>query len=106
MRHVLVDHARSVNAEKRGHGAPKLSLNESMPAAEANIEDFLVLDEALTRLARFNPRKARIVEMRYFGGLGVEEIAELLDVSIATISREQKTAEAWLSHTMSAESGA
>jgi RNA polymerase sigma factor (TIGR02999 family) len=103
MRQVLVDHARSVNAEKRGHGAPRISLDDSIPASEANLEDFLALDEALTRLATFSVRKAKVVEMRYFGGLKVEEIAELLDVSIATVSREQRTAEAWLSSSMTPE---
>jgi RNA polymerase sigma factor (TIGR02999 family) len=105
MRQVLVDHARNVNAEKRGSGAPRLSLDQSVPSAEGSLEDFLVLDEALTRLGGFSPRKAQVISMRYFGGLKVEEIAELLDVSIATVSREQKTAEAWLSHVMSAEGG-
>jgi RNA polymerase sigma factor (TIGR02999 family) len=106
MRQVLVDHARSVNAEKRGHGAPKVSLDKSMPAMEGSVEDFLALDEALTRLAGFSSRKAHVIAMRYFGGLNVEEIAELLEVSIATVSRDQKTAEAWLSHAMSAGGGA
>jgi RNA polymerase sigma factor (TIGR02999 family) len=103
MRQVLVDHARALNAEKRGHGAPKASLDESIPAAGGTLEEFLALDEALNRLSGFSPRKGQIIEMRYFGGLNVEEVAILLDVSIATVSRDQKTAEAWLSQAMSAE---
>ena len=103
MRQVLVDHARAVNANKRGQGAPKAVLDESLPAAEGTLDEFLALDEALTRLADLSPRRAQVIEMRYFGGLNVEEVADLLDVSIATVSREQKTAEAWLSQAMNTE---
>lgn len=103
MRQILVDHARSLHAEKRGGGAPKASLEEAVALGVEGPGEFLVLDDALTQLAGFSPRKARIIEMRYFGGLNVEEMAEVLGVSIATISREQRTAEAWLSQAMSAE---
>ncbi len=103
MRQVLVDHARAVNADKRGAGVPRSPIDDSLPAAQGTLEEFLALDEALTQLAAANPRKAQIIEMRYFGGLNVEEVAGLLDVSIATISRDQKTAEAWLSQAMAAE---
>jgi RNA polymerase sigma factor (TIGR02999 family) len=103
MRQVLVDHARAVNAGKRGHGAPKATLDESKAAVEGTLEEFLALDEALTRLGGFSARKAQVIEMRYFGGLNVEEVADLLDVSIATVSRDQKTAEAWLSQAMSTD---
>jgi RNA polymerase sigma factor (TIGR02999 family) len=98
-----VDHARAVNADKRGAGVPRSPIDDSLPAAQGTLEEFLALDEALTQLAAANPRKAQIIEMRYFGGLNVEEVAGLLDVSIATISRDQKTAEAWLSQAMAAE---
>ena len=90
--------------EKRGGGAPKASIEEAVALGTTGPEEFLVLDQALTQLADFSPRKAQIIEMRYFGGLNVEEMAGVLGVSIATISREQKTAEAWLSQAMSAES--
>ena len=103
MRQILVDHARGLNAEKRGGGAPKASLEEAVTLGIAGPGEFLILDDALTQLAGFSPRKAQIIEMRYFGGLNVEEMAEVLGVSIATISREQRTAEAWLSQQMSAE---
>ena len=104
MRQILVDHARSIRTEKRGGGAPKASIEEAVALGTTGPEEFLVLDQALTQLADFSPRKAQIIEMRYFGGLNVEEMAGVLGVSIATISREQKTAEAWLSQAMSAES--
>ncbi|PWU01702.1 MAG: RNA polymerase subunit sigma-70 [Terriglobia bacterium] len=105
MRQILVDHARSVRAEKRGGGAPKVELHEALGQPVDHVEAFLALDQALTELSRWSPRQAQVIEMRYFGGLNVEEAAELLGVSNATISREQRTAEAWLSHAMSAETG-
>jgi len=103
MRRILVDHARNVQAEKRGGGAPRGSLEEALAVGTGNVEEFLALDEALIQLAALSARKAQIIEMRYFGGLEGKEIAELLGVSVATVSREQKTAEAWLSQAMSAE---
>ncbi len=101
MRQVLVDHARSAAAEKRGGDAVKVPLNELIAAHPARRQEFLALDEALERLARFSPRKAQVIELRHFGGLNVEETAETLGVSIATVSREQRMAEAWLSQAMS-----
>ena len=96
MRHVLVDYARAARAGKRG-SATRVTLHEPMGAAPADFEQFLALDHALDQLARVSPRQAKIVEMRYFGGLNGEEMADLLGVSAATISREQVAAEAWLS---------
>jgi RNA polymerase sigma-70 factor, ECF subfamily len=101
MRRILVDHARSVNAGKRGGGMVKTPLDETVGRFIDHTVEFLVLNQALDQLARFSARQAQIIELRYFGGLNVVEVAELLSVSPATISREQKTAEAWLSHTMS-----
>ena len=103
MRRILVDHGRSVRAEKRGGGAPTIQLRDAEALGTGGLEEFLALDEALEQLAKVSARKARIVEMRYFGGLEGKEIAELLGISTATVSRERKIAEAWLSQAMSAE---
>jgi RNA polymerase sigma-70 factor (ECF subfamily) len=95
MRQVLVDHARSAGAEKRGGAVAIVPLDDNAVCAPANGRQFLALDDALEKLAQLNPRKARVIELRYFGGLNVEETARMLDVSPATISREQRMAEAW-----------
>ncbi len=105
MRQVLVDYARSARAGKRGGGERAVSLTNLEVGSAADLDDFLALDEALNRLAAFSPRQARVIELRYFGGLNVEETAELLEVSPATISREQKSAEAWLSRAMESPEG-
>ena len=99
MRRILVDHARAVNADKRGGGAVKTSL-DVIPGVSDRTVELIALDEALEQLARVSPRQARVIELRYFGGLGVEEMAGVLDVSAATVSRDQKTAEAWLGMAM------
>jgi len=100
MRQVLVDHARAAGAEKRGGGAVKAPLNEAVDFVPDRAHEFLALNDALDGLARLSARKAQVIELRYFGGLSVEETAGILEVSIATISREQRMAEAWLSHAM------
>jgi RNA polymerase sigma-70 factor, ECF subfamily len=102
MRRILVDHARAVNAEKRGGGADKTDLDEdhAVDIGAGRIVEFLALDQALTQLARVSARQAQVIELRYFGGLNLEEISGLLGVSTATISREQRSAEAWLGHVM------
>ena len=105
MRQILVDYAREARAGKRGGGAMRITLGDPAAPESAGFEQFLALDEALARLATFSPRQARIIEMRYFGGLNVGEVAGLLDVSAATISREQRSAEAWLNRTMSDTGG-
>lgn len=106
MRRILVDHARTTKAEKRGGKAAETSMaGVTMIAADDRRLEFLALDQALERLARVSERQARIIEMRYFAGLGVEELAEVLGVSIATISRDQKIAEAWLAHAMASADG-
>jgi RNA polymerase sigma factor (TIGR02999 family) len=101
MRQILVDHARAAHAEKRGGGVTPMPLSESVDYVPGRATEFLALNEALDKLVELNARKARIIELRYFGGLNVEETAEILEVSIATISREQRMAEAWLSQSMS-----
>jgi RNA polymerase sigma factor (TIGR02999 family) len=102
MRQILVDHARAAHAEKRGGGAMPRPLGESVDYVPSRATDFLALNEALDKLVELNARKARIIELRYFGGLNVEETAEMLGVSIGTISKEQRMAEAWLSQAISA----
>jgi RNA polymerase sigma-70 factor (ECF subfamily) len=95
MRRILVDHARRVRAQKRGAGQARVEF-DALPGVIAPTEQLLALDEALTQLAAASPRQARIIELRYFAGRGVEEIGELLGISAATVSRDQKSAEAWL----------
>jgi RNA polymerase sigma factor (TIGR02999 family) len=97
MRQILVDHARSRVAAKRGAGGVKISLDDAPePASEDNAVGLLALDEALSRLAEFDERKSRIVEMRSFGGMSVEDVAVALGVSEPTIKRETRLAQAWL----------
>jgi RNA polymerase sigma factor (TIGR02999 family) len=96
MRNILVDMARSRKRQRRGGDAEHLSLDESLVFSEGRASELLALDDALTALAQVDERKSRIVEMRYFGGLSVEETAEVLQVSVATIDREWRRARAWL----------
>lgn len=103
MRQVLVDYARMTRAEKRGGGAAAVTLPESLAVDGAGLDQLLALDCALEQLAAASPRQARIIELRYFGGLKVEEVALILNVSPASISREQRSAEAWLNRALSAK---
>ena len=97
MRRILVDHARGKQRVKRGAGAQRVSLEETATVVSRQSKvDILALDEALTRLAGIDERKARVVELRFFGGLEVEETAEFLKISAATVLREWKMAKAWL----------
>jgi RNA polymerase sigma factor (TIGR02999 family) len=96
MRRILIDHARAHATEKRGGAAIRLSVDDVQIPLEQRAADFLALDEALKDLAKFDERKARIVEMRFFGGLTDEEIAEVLGVTSRTVSRDWKTARLWL----------
>jgi RNA polymerase sigma factor (TIGR02999 family) len=96
MRHLLVDHARTRRAAKRGLGVTPLELEEGIWIADDAVEPVLELDEALQRLAAVDERRSRILEQRYFGGLSLEETAEALDVSLATVKRELRAARAWL----------
>ena len=101
MRRILVDHARATRASKRGGGIEPASLDSVTIAAEDKAFDLLALDHALTELGRVDPRQAQVIELRYFGGLTIDELAETLGVSAGTIGRAQRAAEAWLSYTMS-----
>jgi RNA polymerase sigma factor (TIGR02999 family) len=96
MRRLLVDYARKHNAEKRGADFQKLTLDENIEKAVERSEEILALDRALEELAALDEQKARIVEMRYFGGLTVEETAEVLGVTPITIKRHWRMARAWL----------
>ena len=100
MRRILVDHARRTQASKRGGGIVMQTLDEGMAASFDRTFDLLVLDEALTELGRVDARQAQLIELRYFGGLTIEEVADLMGLSPATISRGQRAAEAWLSRAM------
>jgi RNA polymerase sigma-70 factor, ECF subfamily len=101
MRRVLVDFARSRRYQKRGGGAQKVSIDDALLVVEARGDALLALDEALEALATFDARKSQVVEMRFFGGLTVEETAEALHVSVDTVMREWKLAKAWLSRKLS-----
>lgn len=96
MRQILVDHARAKNAAKRGGDAQKVPLDEAFHYRPERSGDLIALDDALKALAAFDERKSRILELRYFGGLSVEETAGAIGVSVATIGRELRFAEAWL----------
>ena len=96
MRRILVDHARENIAEKRGGGHGVLQLDEALVFAPARSQDMVRLDDALTRLEDSDPRAAKVVELRFFGGLSIEETAEAMDVSPRTVKREWTFAKAWL----------
>jgi RNA polymerase sigma factor (TIGR02999 family) len=96
MRRLLVDHARRHNAEKRGQDFQKLSLDENVDRAVERSTELIALDDALKALAAFDPQKARVVELRYFGGLSIEETADVMGVTATTIKRHWRFAKAWL----------
>lgn len=96
MRRILIDHARSRLRVKRGGGAHRISLDEIALVSEPRAAELIALDEALTELARIDPQKSRIVELKFFGGLTMDEIAFLEDVSLSTVEREWRKAKAWL----------
>jgi len=96
MRRLLVDHARKHNAEKRGQDFQKLSLDENVDRAVQRSADLIALDDALAALAEFDQDKARLVELRYFGGLSIEETADVLGVTPTTVKRHWRLARAWL----------
>jgi RNA polymerase sigma-70 factor (ECF subfamily) len=100
MRRILVDYARSHRAAKRGGGEGKVSLDEAMIVSPENAAAVLVLDETLNRLSELDPQAVRVVEMRVFGGLSIEETAVALDVSPATVKRNWSMAKAWLTQEM------
>jgi RNA polymerase sigma factor (TIGR02999 family) len=96
MRHLLVDYARARKAAKRGLGVASLELDEAESISDDAVEPIIELNEALQRLTAVDERRSRILEQRYFGGLTLEETAEALDVSLATVKRELRAARAWL----------
>ena len=96
MRQILVDYARRRRSQKRGGDARQVSLDEGMIVSEERAADAVALDEALKSLAEIDPRKSQIVELRFFGGLSIEETAEVLKVSPGTVMREWTFAKAWL----------
>jgi RNA polymerase sigma-70 factor, ECF subfamily len=96
MRRILIDHARGHLREKRGGEFQKVSLDEALVFSEQQSKELLAVDEALQRLAKMDPRQARVVELRFFGGLSVEETAQVLAVSPKTVKRDWSVAKAWL----------
>ncbi len=96
MRTILVDHARSKGAAKRGGGGSAITLRDDMAASQQSSTDVLVLHDALEALSVQDRRKGSVVEMRYFGGMTATEISEALDISVATVGRELRVAQAWL----------
>jgi RNA polymerase sigma factor (TIGR02999 family) len=96
MRHILVDHARAAGTEKRGGECAQVQLQEARDAAVFRSDELIALDDALNALAKVDERKARVLELRYFGGLSVEETAQALGTSVATVGREARFAEVWL----------
>ena len=96
MRRILVEHARKRHFAKRGGSAISVSFDEAAMVSEKQAADLIALDDALTSLEAIDPRKSRIVELRYIGGLNIEETAEALSISPATVQREWRSAKAWL----------
>ena len=103
MRRILVDSARAKHNDKRGGGIPKLSLDDGLRVASVMDPDLVALDDALSGLEACHPRKSQVVELRYFGGLGVEETAEALHVSPDTVKRDWRFARLWLLRALSGE---
>jgi RNA polymerase sigma-70 factor, ECF subfamily len=101
MRRILIDHARSHHYAKRGGGALRVSLDEAAAVTEARAAELLAVDEALEKLTAMDARKGSIVELRFFGGLSLEETAEVLGISSPTVQREWRAAKAWLRRTIS-----
>ncbi len=106
MRNILVDHARAHHAEKRGGSYKIIGLDEAFAASPGRAPEILALDEALDRLAKFDPRQCRIVELRFFSGLNEEETGEVLGVSSRTVKRDWRAAKAWLFREISSNSTA
>lgn len=104
MRHILVDYARAHCAVKRGGGAVVVTLDELVVFSPNRPPDLLEVDDALTRLAQVDERKARVVELRYFGGMSREEIATACGLTVATVKRDLRLAEAWLRRDLSPQS--
>ncbi len=103
MRRILINYAKARNAEKRGGGNAAVTLNEEVMPGIARAEELLDLDHALEKLAQLNERQAKVVECKFFGGLNHEEIAEVLKVSVPTVTRDWRFARAWLSRELRGE---
>ena len=100
MRRILVDHARARQYQKRGGNAVRVTLDEALAVTNEPSQDFVALDDALKALAAFDERKSRVIEMRFFGGLSVEETASVLNVSRDTVMRDWRLAKIWLRREM------
>ena len=96
MRDIVVDHARRQRADKRGGSAPHVSLDDAPPLPDVKVEDVLGVHDLIERLEAIEPRQARVVELRYFVGFTINETAEVLDISPATVKRDWRSARAWL----------
>lgn len=103
MRHTLIDHARRRHYAKRGGEAHQVPLEEGVLMSQPRAAELVALDEALNELARLDPRKSRVVELRYFGGLSLEETATVMEVSPMTVRRDWRAAKAWLFRRMKDE---
>ena len=103
MRQILVDSARSRHAVKRGGDTPRVELQEALAAAVQPGADLVAIDDALNALAAIDPRKSQVVELRFFGGLSVQETAEVLKVSVETVHRDWRLAKSWLRRELSRE---
>lgn len=104
MRQILVDYARRRGAAKRGATVPKVSLQDATIASKKRDLDVVALDDALKGLAKIDPRQSRVVELRFFAGLSLEEISEAMEIAPATVQRDWTTARAWLHREMSRDS--
>lgn len=103
MRQILADHARRLSRAKRGHKPKRVLLTDTFASPAVNPDDFLMVDEALTRLEAASPLHAQVIELRYFSGLTTEEVAEVLSLSKSTVNRVQRLAEAWLQGVLQGE---
>lgn len=100
MRQILVDYARRHGAAKRGANMPKVTLEDAMVASRRKDMDVIALDDALTDLGKIDPRQSRVVELRYFAGLSLEEISQVMEIAPATVQRDWTAARAWLHREM------
>jgi RNA polymerase sigma-70 factor, ECF subfamily len=103
MRRILVDHARARHAQKRGGESARVSFDDALVVTDEPRQDVVALDDALEALARFDERKSRVVELRFFGGLSVEETASVLNVSADTVMRDWRLSKAWLQRELRGE---
>ena len=103
MRQILIERARARGAQKRGGAQPRVTLDESQVAGQSASFDLVALDEALERLEKIDPEQARLVELRFFGGLTIEETAEAMNISPATVKRHWMVARAWLARELASE---